>query len=746
MPPDTARIAAQYDLSAFDNLVTIDGSAGADVVDVKLYGNTDGDRANGEFGVTTAREIQARALKAIYGQSYVPSEDELIPVDSPDNETFGWLTGFGGNSQGIVLDNNELVRIQLGNASNNMILSGVDRDIEYVVLSMGGGDDTVRVGAMSEIVDRISMLKTNLADYSVEVQDWFIDEIAEADRDKVLKQAAYDEVEATAAALEAWYAGLDVSGIDTALLATDLAEQQRLNGKFIADLDPALRDWFTGYESVLARINATAQDLYSQALVDAKDLDIDETRSAEQIITDLDAWFAAINFREFADNLPALQAKWERANPRHAGHRGFNREHPVAGADHRRHRPRYDLDLRHRARRGRSGAGRCLLGQAVPACRPLGGDVRTDRGRPAAAAHRLYPNSLLQPVMAGRARMARSRLNSFENSYVYLGAANDKVEVKAALQPIGIYTGGGDDDIFIGSTPDDALTSTLDGIDTIVTIDGGLGSTRLVVSRGGDTDDTGTVSIGEGEVILQHFAGNDRAQPPIVSAVAYQTLVDPTFNDFAAVLIAGSYKSDKDNGFDRGVTVYTGDGDDKSVQIKSIRPEAPTRIYLGKGDDIASVLPTLDEHGNNIGLRQLSDPSKDPHDKLEVFGGDGNDRIDLSKALVNVRAFGGAGNDRLIGSTGFDILIGGDGDDWIEGYGSTLLGDPARRQPVGAADRDSGGRPPGPLFRAAGNRFGCHPLPAAGLHRRQQPGFRRALDGTRWPLPVRPHRQRGPVP
>lgn len=174
-------------------------------------------------------------------------------------------------------------------------------------------------------------------------------------------------------------------------------------------------------------------------------------------------------------------------------------------------------------------------------------------------------------------------------------------------------------------------------------------------------------------MILQHFVGNDRAQPPIVTAVAYQAIVDPTFNRIAAEWIAGSYKTDKDSGFDRGVTVYTGDGDDKSVQIKSIRPEAPTRVYLGEGDDIASVLPKLDAGGTNIGLTQINDRSKDPHDKLEVFGGDGNDRIDLSKALVNVRAFGGDGNDRLIGSTGFDILIGGDGDDWIEGYGSTLL-------------------------------------------------------------------------
>ena len=259
-------------------------------------------------------------------------------------------------------------------------------------------------------------------------------------------------------------------------------------------------------------------------------------------------------------------------------------------------------------------------------------------------------------------------------STIYLGAVNDKIEVKAALQPINIFTGGGNDDIFIGSTPDDALSSDLDGIDTTIRVDGGMGSTRMVVSRGGDTDATGTVSIGEGEVIIYHFAGDDKSLPPLVTAVQYQTLIDPTFNPAAAGYIAGSYKTDEANGFDRGVTVYTGDGNDKSVQIKSIRKEAPTRVYLGEGDDIASVLPSL--NGDNYGLQFLTDTSLNPHDKLEVFGNDGNDRIDLSKALVNVHAYGGAGDDRLIGSTGFDILIGGAGNDWIEGYGAELINDP----------------------------------------------------------------------
>jgi Ca2+-binding RTX toxin-like protein len=524
---------------------------------------------------------------------------------------------------------------------------------------------------LSEIKDRITMLSTNVTDYSQAIQDWFnavtlTNGLSVTD---LVMQAAYDNVEADTDALDDWLAELDMAAVDTAALAVDKTEQIALNGKFVADLEPELRDWFVGYQSVLDRINAKSQDLYSQALIDG----IDFTANIADVLTALNNWFVDIDFKVFAANVPAIQAKWERANPRYAGVVGsiesiLSKAVLIGGTG------RDTISIYDNAR------AEAVLAQVdVFSAKPYQPDdpsVATPAQIAADPMQQRIDFTRISFVArdGGAGPDGSVALNSFEMSTIYLGAANDKVEVKAALQPINIFTGGGNDDIFIGSTPDDALSSNLDGIDTTIRVDGGMGSTRMVVSRGGDTDGTGTVSIGEGEVIIYHFAGDDKSLPPLVTAVQYQTLIDPTFNPAAAGYIAGSYKSDEANGFDRGVAVYTGDGDDKSVQIKSIRKEAPMRVYLGKGDDIASVLPSL--NGDNYGLQFLADPSLSPHDKLEVFGNDDNDRIDLSKALVNVHAYGGAGDDRLIGSTGFDILIGGAGNDWIEGYGAELINDP----------------------------------------------------------------------
>ncbi|MDG1412664.1 MAG: calcium-binding protein, partial [Alphaproteobacteria bacterium] len=265
-------------------------------------------------------------------------------------------------------------------------------------------------------------------------------------------------------------------------------------------------------------------------------------------------------------------------------------------------------------------------------------------------------------------------LNSFEVNEVYLGAGNDRVDVTSAILPLFIYAGGGDDEFFVGSTPDNALTSNLDGIqNTIITLDGGTGSTRLVVSRGGDDNPTGTVEVTDSAIVVRHFASDDLALAPIVSSVRY--LADVTNSR----VLAGSYRGEIRAGFDRGVVLYTGEGDDRSVQVKSIRSEAPTVLYLGAGDDRMSVLPTMADDGaqgeKDIGL--TNDRTGDPHDMLHVFGMDGHDRIDLTKALVNVRAFGGAGDDVLLGSTGVDILVGGLGNDELQGYGAALLNNPA---------------------------------------------------------------------
>ncbi|HEY0026618.1 MAG TPA: hypothetical protein VGC35_01995 [Allosphingosinicella sp.] len=59
-----------------------------------------------------------------------------------------------------------------------------------------------------------------------------------------------------------------------------------------------------------------------------------------------------------------------------------------------------------------------------------------------------------------------------------------------------------------------------------------------------------------------------------------------------------------------------------------------------------------------------------------IFGGDGNDTIDLSAAAYSPNAFGEAGDDIIVGGASYERLEGGEGNDRLEGhYGfDTLLG------------------------------------------------------------------------
>src|SRR5262249_17181013 len=54
--------------------------------------------------------------------------------------------------------------------------------------------------------------------------------------------------------------------------------------------------------------------------------------------------------------------------------------------------------------------------------------------------------------------------------------------------------------------------------------------------------------------------------------------------------------------------------------------------------------------------------------RIEVLGGDGNDNIQVAGGVrLPAWLFGGAGNDRLKGGNGNDVLVGGDGNDHLLG-------------------------------------------------------------------------------
>ena len=63
--------------------------------------------------------------------------------------------------------------------------------------------------------------------------------------------------------------------------------------------------------------------------------------------------------------------------------------------------------------------------------------------------------------------------------------------------------------------------------------------------------------------------------------------------------------------------------------------------------------------------------------KVKFTGNDGNDRLEVAEGFgVRIEAYGGAGNDVLLGSSAADLLDGGDGDDRLDGRegNDTLLG------------------------------------------------------------------------
>jgi Ca2+-binding RTX toxin-like protein len=681
---DAVRVGRQDDLSAFNNLVVINGGDGVNTVDFQLFGTQDGSLADGRMSVTTEREVQKRALKALYGQSYQPSEGELVPEDSPDNTTYGWVTGFGGNNQGILLSNVSLVRIQLGDANNVFHLEGVHEDIQNAVISTGGGDDTVIVGRVEEIgqgpltnviydaqsTDTRIWLDDVLGDAGVpaEWQAYFeaersLDAFNEADaREFLLAAAVLDGVVLTRNDLEDWFAKISLADLEVEEMRRAWEDQnptlvpaRLLTGVTLRVQTPDVQEWFANREVGLALNNLTAQQLLTAAVLEKIDLEVGA----------LTEWYNALIAPDNGTSLrdldgAALTQRWEEDNPRLPGTVGTlediqSRAVLIGGTGNnvvRIYDNMREIDT--------------LTRVTTVTLKPYNpNDPST------ASAEEIAADPLQQRIdftqVAIRDRYDTSAptgtiaINGFSTTELYLGNGNDRIEIMSAILPIYIHSGGGDDEFFIGSTPDDALSSDLDGIvNTTLTLDAGSGSNRLVMSRGGDTDPTANVEITDQSFVVRHFQGDDLSTAPIVSAVRF--LSNPA---------AGARVHETRYGFDRGVVLYTGDGDDKAVQVLSIHDDGPTRIYLGAGDDVLSVLPNTDAPGGeNLGLRNLI--GDDPHDLLQVFGGDGDDIIDLSAALVNVHAFGGTGDNIIKGSTGVDILIGGPGNNIIEGYGAAI--------------------------------------------------------------------------
>jgi serralysin len=90
------------------------------------------------------------------------------------------------------------------------------------------------------------------------------------------------------------------------------------------------------------------------------------------------------------------------------------------------------------------------------------------------------------------------------------------------------------------------------------------------------------------------------------------------------------------------------------LTLSSAPAPDPIKVWGGAGDDTINV--TL----NNLAYA--------------IYGGDGNDRIEVSSMFSEgAKLYGGAGDDVLIGSAGADTLNGGTGDDHLTGGGGNDL-------------------------------------------------------------------------
>ena len=126
---------------------------------------------------------------------------------------------------------------------------------------------------------------------------------------------------------------------------------------------------------------------------------------------------------------------------------------------------------------------------------------------------------------------------------------------------------------------------------------------------------------------------------------------------------------DKDKGVSTPVSV--------SVTIKAVALENdllnPGQMVLAVGGTAKNDTIVLNPGGGkkggiNVLIGGKSQGSFTGAGRIEVFGGDGNDNLQVAGAIrIPAWLDGGKGNDRLKGGNGADVLLGGDGNDFLDG-------------------------------------------------------------------------------
>ena len=241
-----------------------------------------------------------------------------------------------------------------------------------------------------------------------------------------------------------------------------------------------------------------------------------------------------------------------------------------------------------------------------------------------------------------------------------------------------IFTGGGDDVVNAGDG-DDFIYARADYDNGQKNIDGGLGNDKVFIDTlstaevsGGAGDDI-IVNEGSGITTLTGGDGIDRIKGGTNSdTIRGDSGADLLWGRAGSDFITGGSGNDIIDGGAGGDTMWGGEGDDLILD----RGDTSTVNYVYGGDGNDTVNLRLSEANNEVygdhandGLT-LTDGSADGNDNIQtgsgadkIYGGGGDDHVRAGAGDDDI--FGGAGNDKLWGGDGYNEIYGGDGYDII---------------------------------------------------------------------------------
>jgi len=108
--------------------------------------------------------------------------------------------------------------------------------------------------------------------------------------------------------------------------------------------------------------------------------------------------------------------------------------------------------------------------------------------------------------------------------------------------------------------------------------------------------------------------------------------------------------------------------EDRTVPTVSVNAAGVLVIVGTAENDTATVTQSSTTYQVDLnGVARTFARSKVPTSEVVFRGFDGNDSFTNSAPALKARAFGGDGDDTLVGSARADILYGGDGNDWLYG-------------------------------------------------------------------------------